>query len=525
MFLFIASFSPAGAGAQQYPSARIEALGGEAVSGVIPDTLTDIHLNPAYLHRCRRLTINYGQRETGDFSMRFPYLRGGIPSRDAIASRKETELSIYGISAGSWRVGISAGWYLDYRDDSTPNHAIRYYTWGFREEYSITAYHGDLHDYRIDISAARGLSSGTVLGMRCGAFQRVYDYWHTRQRKYYDFQIDESESEMLFEGELYSYDKSDSYRRVSSFFLQAGLLAGEERSERSLLLQVTRSEIYSRTCDRNIDTQTQYDQSGEVEDYAFDELYYRDERAGVLWSYGIHGRLSLPDGTRIFAGGGFERMRYDTDWLDSYIDFAWRDTWIDSEKRTSLTFHDDGIHDGFHVFLKAGKTVEPRDDLSLTAGVHGFMRWMRSREEILATAEIYSCIDPVLVSFSMERPIDISIETTDAGLNLSLAIEYEPTPWISIWSGFRILATYRKEKDRLSNISAIDLINFLDPSMVASYIRQESPRSVDDLEITSAASFGLSLHYLDRFFVDLYTGSDMTPDYISNYILDVRYAF
>jgi len=520
-------FAPKITTAQQHRSARIEALGGEAVSGVIPDTLTDIHLNPAYLHRCERLTIDYGQRETGDISMRFPCLVGKVPVRTVIASHRETELSIYGIPVGSWRMGVSAGWYLDYRDGSNPSHYLRYSASGFREEFSIGASHADQHEYRIDLSASRGLPSGAILGVRGGGFQRIYGYWNTRQVKLYDFGIEEPENEVLIEYETYRYDKSESYRRVSALFLQAGLLAGEGRGERSILLQVTRSEIYGRSLERTVDTQTRYDQFGGAEDYSFADVYYRDERAGVLWTYAIRGRMPLPGGIRLFAGGGFERMRYDANWLDNYTNLEWMDTWqyVDSDNRVSIRFDDEGKQDGFHLFLKAGRAMEVRSNLTLTAGVHGFVHRTRSRERPIATAELYSRDESSLITFSLERPIEISIETTRAGLNLPLAVEYEPVPWISIWSGFRICATYAREKDHLSIMSAVDLINFLDPSMVASYISQDCPRSVEDIDIGSTASFGLSLHYRNRFFVDLYTGSDVTPDYITNYILDVRYAF
>ena len=47
LLFIIIVLAPAGSRAQQYPSARIESLGGDAVSCIIPDTLTDIYLNPA----------------------------------------------------------------------------------------------------------------------------------------------------------------------------------------------------------------------------------------------------------------------------------------------------------------------------------------------------------------------------------------------------------------------------------------------------------------------------------------------
>ena len=243
--LFALFFAPAGAHAQQYPSARIESLGGEAVTGIIPDTLTDIYLNPAYLHRCSRLTINYGQRWTEDFSMRFPYIWQRSPVRDDLNSQKETELSLYGIPLGSWRMGISAGWYLDYQDDSNPSHNVRYNSNGISENYSNDANHRDAHNYRIDLSASREISSGTVIGIRGGGFQRTYGSGYTRQRNNYDFSIDGPEYEIIFNSEHYQYNESNYHKRISSLFIQTGLLTGEGRDERSLFLQVTRNEIYS----------------------------------------------------------------------------------------------------------------------------------------------------------------------------------------------------------------------------------------------------------------------------------------
>ncbi len=186
----------------------------------------------------------------------------------------------------------------------------------------------------------------------------------------------------FFESELYRYNKSDSYRRVSSLFLQGGLPAVEGRGERSILLKFARSESYGRSLDRGVVTQTRYDQFGGAEEYSFDDEYYRDERAGVLWTYYIKGCFSLPDGTRISAGGGFERMRYDTNWLDGYMALDWRDTWqqVDTDEGVSIAFDDEGEYDGIHLFLKAGRTTELRSDLRLTAGVHGFVHWTRSRE-------------------------------------------------------------------------------------------------------------------------------------------------
>ena len=527
----MAALAPAGAHAQQYPSARIRSLGGDAVAGIISDTLTDIYLNPAYLYRCPRLTINYGQRLTEDFSMRFPkmtmpyYRRQFLP--DHLNSHKATELSLYGIPIGSWRMGISAGWYLDYQNDSEPDYNTRYLGNDIYQSAGNVLNHRDLNNYRVDLSLSSELSSGMTLGLRVGGLQRTYANGTTGQSLNYYFEIDGDENEIFINDKRYEYDDRDEHKRVSSFFLQAGLLSGEGIGEKSLSLLVSRYEIYSRNLERDINSSTSYDTFGDPYRYDNDEAYYRDERNGVLWRYDLHGRFYLPFSIRVFAGGGFEHMTYNTDWFDRDIEYEWRYDWENKEtdKRLSLEFDDEGDYKGFSLFLKAGRTTELRSNLKLTAGVHGYVRWMRSEEDPLALIMVYSCIDSALITFPMERQIHITTESTRAGFSLPLAIEYEPAPWISIWSGFRVYTIYLRERDRLPNIFAGDLLNFLDPSLVDSYLHQEGSRSVDDVYVSSTGTVGFSLHYRDRFFVDLHTGSDLTPDYIVNYILDVRYAF
>jgi hypothetical protein len=524
--IIIFLFSPAGTRAQQHPSARIEALGGDAVSGVIPDTLTDIHLNPAYLYRCRSLTINYGQRKSEDFSMRFPrvlYFNQRQLLRDNLSSSSLTELSLYGISVGSWRMGLSAAWWLDYEDDSIPVYTTYYGETSVSHRTENDLLHRDRHDLRFDLSLSYELSSNGSIGFRAGGYQRTLANKNTDERLYIQFMIDEDSNEIQKEYKSYYYEEADTHKRVTSFYLQAGLLEGG----RSLLLQAARYEIYSRNLGRQIGTGTFYDESYLPYRLNSDDEYYRDERSGVLWRYELRGRASLPYGIRLYAGGGFEHMTYDTDWFERDTDYEWTEGWEDEEREdcVSYEFDDDGDYKGFSLFLKAGRTTELRSDLEVTTGLYGYMRWMRSEENPVALITVYSSVGPAFISFPIESGIRISTESTSAVLSFPLAIEYEPAGWISVWSGFKISTIYRRERDLLPHIGLGDLLNFLDPSSVALFLEREAPRSVDDVDITSAASIGFSIHYRNRFFVDLYTGSDLTPDYISNYILDVRYAF
>ncbi len=526
--IIIAASTPAGARAQQHRSARIEALGGSAVSGVVPDTLTDIHLNPAYLHRCERLTINYGQRSTGSFSLRFLGMNWHqMPYRPNINPHNETELSLYGLRVGPVRFGLSASWYLDRTDVTSPENELLRYNDRIVQYIEDNYDHRDSHDYRLDLSLSTEIAHERYLGFRIGGYQRTYAYNSIRQTHRYYFMTEISQDD-LYPGERYfNYDKNEDLDRVSSFFFQMGILAGEGEKERSILLGISRSELYSRDHDWSVVAYTDYDMFGDPYEYEYDERYYREERSGTLWRYDIRGRLFLPNGIRLFAGGGFEHMAYESNWIDRTAIYEWRDNWAYSEReeRTSILFEGDEEYRGFSLFMKGGKTSEISEDLRLTAGLHAYLSWMRAEEDPVTTMTHYSIIDSALINFSMERQNAISIETTEASLNIPLAIEFEPATWVSLWSGFRIRVSYRKERDLLPNIISVDLLGLVDPSLVELYTAREAVRSVEDVEIDSFGTVGASLHYGKRFFIDLYMGTDITPDSIYGMILDVRYTF
>ena len=520
--------SLSGARAQQYPSARIQSLGGSAVSGVIPDTLTDIYLNPAYLQRCTGFTINYGQRSTGSFYLRFPGLNHHQePYRPSIGSYRETELSLYGLRIGSVRFGLSASWYLDQTDATSPDYELSRYS-DRVVQYIVDDYsHRDAHNYRLDLSLSSKISAGAYLGLRLGGFQRTYESNRIRQSLRYYFWTGAFQEDIYLTERYYAYDESDDIRRVSSFFFQAGLLAGEGKDERSILLGISRYEIYFKDHEWDVDSYTDYDPSGNTDDYEYADRYYRDERIGTLWRYDIRGRLFLPNGVRLFAGGAFEHMTYASSWMDYRTLYEWRDNWAASERevRTSILLEGDEEYRGFSLFVKGGKTSELRRGLRLTAGMHAYLSWMRAEEDPVVKVDYYSMIDSALVTLPLERQTALSIETTEATLTLPLAIEFEPASWVSLWSGFRIHVTYRKGRDLLPEIIPADLLELLDPAQIDSYAAREAVNSVEDVEIDSFGTVGASLHYGNRFFVDLYMGTDITPDSIIGMTLDVRYAF
>jgi len=38
-------------------------------------------------------------------------------------------------------------------------------------------------------------------------------------------------------------------------------------------------------------------------------------------------------------------------------------------------------------------------------------------------------------------------------------------------------------------------------------------------------TLGFSLHYRDRFYIDVYSGTEIIPTYLANQIVDIRYVF
>ena len=150
-------------------------------------------------------------------------------------------------------------------------------------------------------------------------------------------------------------------------------------------------------------------------------------------------------------------------------------------------------------------------------------RW--ADEKPLAYITIYSLIDESLFTATLDKPLEISTDRTDVGLNIPIAIDFEPANWVSIWSGFRVYTRYGRQNDDIPEIDARYLENITSYLELENYTPSYDTHRLDDVDVGSTATIGVSIHYRNHFFVDLYTGSDVTPDYLTYYILDVRYVF
>jgi hypothetical protein len=539
VFLLIMIASAGEAAGQGHASARIEALGGSAMTGIVRDTLTDIYLSPAFLASCERLTINYGQRRSPELHLGFPNLHKeshyGAPFTDRsyysiIAGNRSNEITTYGARIGTWRLAASVEWHLDYNEQSNPygfsyNNSIPNVT----QTYRHLTKKKDNRYVRADITAARELSGGYALGLRIGGSTAKVEDSRTaiESTQKFGILIDPYELDQEYRG--YGYDMREKIRSRSGGFVQAGLLHSSDGSFRSVDLRVTRYDTYLRESLHDITSRTWYDEWGDPDIYERTEQKWRDERYGSMWSYDFTGRIWSETGIRLFAGLGFEHMTYSTKWRDLYYKYDWKPLsyyeWDEWDQRATMVFDGEGDYAGLRACLKIGKAKRLRDDLEITVGIHSWAEKHWTEEKPLACITLYSLIDGSLFYADLDKPLELSTNWIEAGFGIPAAIEFEPAHWISIWSGFRVYTRYRRFDDEMPEIDARYLGNITSYLELEDYTPAYDTYRLDDVDVGSTATVGVSLHYRDRFFVDIYTGSDVTPDYLTNYILDVRYVF
>ena len=535
VFLLITITAADETAGQGHASARIEALGGEAVTGIVRDTLTDIYLSPAFLASCDRLTINYGQRYSPELYLGFPnmnesnpfFYRYIYPYYTSIVPGRSNEITLYGIGLGEWRFAASAEWRIDYTERSNPSYSSYY--GHFPEIQQDTRYETAKNDnryVRVDLSAARKLAGDYKLGIRLGGITAKIENSSTNVTTTYFFDIHTDPYELVPKQRRYSHSVQDEVVCFSGGFVQVGLLRDSGAKLKSIDLRISRNETYLRSLQQRVSSKTYYDQWSDPDEYYREETKWRDERSGTIWSYDLFGRLSSASGLLIFAGVGFEHMNYKTDLVDLVYDYSWSDyAYSEMDNRATMDFEGDGDYTCARAFLKIGKAKRLRDDLEITAGLHAWMTRRWTDEKPLADITIYSLVDESLFTISLDKPLEISTDWIEAGFGIPIAIDFEPANWVSIWSGFRIYTRYKRFDDVVPEIDARHLENFTSALELEDYTFTHDACRLDDLYVGSTATVGVSLHYRDRFFVDIYTVSDVTPDYLTNYILDVRYVF
>ena len=521
--------------AQGHPSARVYALGGSSFTGIVRDTLTDIYLSPTFLAACDRLTINYGQRQSPALHLCFPMPAKGSSFNSIadpwyyrhIGSARSSEVVLYGIAVGAWRLAGSAEWRYSHSEESSPN--ARYSSIG---SFNPTQYmeletrtRGSRYVRGI-LSAARELSSGYRLGIRVGGSNSASEDGYIDTESYYSIDTYSDPYDLVPDYRRYNYRDQGAVLYSTQAYGQMGLLREGPEGLWGIDGRIARNDIYAKIERREVHSFTEYDMAGNPDEYEREEIAWRDERSGALWSYDLFIRRAPASGLRLFAGVGFEHMGYETVWRDRASLHSWiYNAYSDSDTRAAMVFDGEGDCTGLSAFLKMGTARRLSDEIELTIGLNASARRRWTEERPTARISYYMLENGSSLSFSTEKPIDITTDRFDASITVPLAIEFEPARWVSIWSGFSVGAAYERFDDVVPELDALSFDN------IASYLDLELfPTHCwifrrDDIEAVYTATVGASLHYEDRLYVDIYTGSDLTPDNLINYILDVRYAF
>jgi hypothetical protein len=522
---------PAAARAPEHQSARIASLGGDHVAGVIPDLYTDIGVNPAYAFFADRLNASYARRYDPGYDPSLPYLMEGSNTIYG-SSMMVNELSAWGIRLSSWRTAVFAQWALD-RPESVSSYP--------RTEFDTDSYvelreetYSYSNDYaRIDLAAARALGGRTTLGLRIQG--RAYNYSDSRMTTRAINRYDDLYFSALEDERRQTVLQSYSERRYA-IDLQAGIARSDDagpRTDLAITVSLDRPDYRHEEYELNIEKEYLPPEE-EISSYYYYRYHWNDAREGDKWRLALTFRHSFDGGIRLLAGGYLSTCSYHTDWSGSEESLRWGG-WSPVDTKVAGSFGDDGsLLDG-SCWLKGNKVFRIHRTTDLHLGLHGVYARIRAEEEPLVHYSIREGEGASAVQVDQSVRLE-SIETAFA-LYLPLSVEFRPSSWFSYFSGFTLSGRWRKASitqpvpslftyQPPAGVSRAGSANLAGTSAAA--VVEPAAYSNDwerELSTGAAVTLGFSFHYGDKFFVDVYTESDIVPTNLSNNVIDVRYAF
>ncbi len=525
-----------GAGGQTHYSARIYALGGSAVSGIIPDYYTDLVFNPAYASLSEAFTINYGYRNSPQYE--FPFFNLNRDFRFFTLETGEyrtNELLAYGIKAWGWKFALISEWYA-YTNDDTKSYLDKYNSISdYRNMARTWRNNTDRSYFHGAASCSRYIGDDHIFGLRVGAFN-YYNRYTNQSSEYterYRFSDQSLETYLSNFNRQYSYNEKT--QRWTSPYLQMGLLLNADTQTSSeVTLKVSRSDVYIRQEDFRLAIENYYDAFGTRTTHEYGRYDFIDDKNGDMWSLDLWIKHTFGNGFRLFAGGGYSTAAYDGDWLEDQRDYAWRDKVADFNAHQNLT--GEGDLTGFTLFAKTGKTVRIERRIDVTAGIGGSVTSLLNDEKPNALLTIKTVHDNVEDEYTSLNPIRFEMERLSAQLVLPVAVEFKPARYVRIFGGFTTRVTWnrRTEKYAIPQIFSEDMQSasaaFRSSGgkrrMLGSPSEMTNAENCEENVSTSHGStFGFSLNYGNRLFFDLYSGSDLTPDSMEYLIIDLRYRF
>jgi len=517
--------------AQEHPSARIYSLGGEHVSGVIPDLYTDLTVNPANTAFADRLTINYDRRSIAGFVPVFPYLSENVqlsPSRDSYMAN---ELSIYGLGLSSWRAALFAQVRLLKSENNAS--AIDIYNNGTAMSSQSDWTSNDSDFGRIDLIAARSLGSAYALGLRL----QVWGYYRSNGTA--DGSTDDYYRDVVFSALDQEYERTsaDTYtgRRIS-FDFQAGLVKKSDGgSQTDLILQASVHPLNYAKQSASLSIQQDYNELEQLDSYRYERATWSDTRKGNLWIFGLSMRHAFSGGMRIYTGGKVSLASYDARWSQTQQSYSWSDQDLRADNIVTGGFDCDGALRGASYFLKGGRKFGLRDNLDLYLGLHGNFEWNHAEEKpVIRYSETHR---EDTSSVLIDEPATLEYTGTAASLYLPLSIEFRPSSYFSVFSGFTIYGEWYKY---VTTQPVQSFFYYSRPGGTVSSSRVLMAAASPDVTIVptattsnwqhawdsgSTVTLGFSFHYRERFFIDVYSASEIVPSSLQNSLIDVRYVF
>jgi hypothetical protein len=446
------------------------------------------------------------------------------------------EALAYGMEFLGWKLALVSEWFIDNQDVTDSEYRQYLYGTQYRTVLATNRRFNDRNYFHAALSCSREIGENRLLGLRLGAFDYYYRYVYqgNRQEQYYD--ISDITDEMYL-GELSErFDLNETTRRWISPYLQIGYLhdRGAGKSTEAVL-SVSYNPVYTREEAFNLDIENYYEsvtQTRRRYDYNRDE--WIDKKYGDLLSFNLSGRHTFSNGFRLFCGGGFSTASYDADWIYTMRDYSWTISVTDFNTYQSL--RGEGDHENIAFFVRGGKTYALERRLDVTVGFSGRFSRTKNKEEPHAALYRGTFSDGLDEEISVSSRACIEMERLYARLTLPLAVEFRPVHYFTCFAGISTTIRWLRDTDEFTALPFLtdDQTKIISAEGPAGAGRGAlgtpgnevtAENTIDDIYSSFDGTIGFSLRYKERLFFDVFTGSDITPDSIRYYNIDIRYIF
>lgn len=498
-------------------SARIMALGGSAVGGIIPDFYTDFRNNPAVLAGWSKTYVIY--RLVDPDPARLPFCT--IDNEWALNRSKldynspVNALDIFwGRSESNWKLALSSIWKLSEREENSPR--INYNSDNYRTRMEDSTY--DI--WLLDLTAAYDGGDNISLGIRAGGrgSYRRYEHRWLDYYNYYRFM----DGRKVMSSNSSRDDGLESIFRRLSLYMECGLRTDYENGEFSeLSFRVSRSSNTSYTDDWDVRLDKEYDEFGGTV-YLTDQRYnsgiIENMAEGDSWEFGFRGRHRTESGYVITAAGSYERCVHDGSRIESDTDLDYDYVAEDQEELTeALYIKGEGTFDGISGAIKIGRKLTLRRDVDLYVGFAGFGSHTGWNYDPVTEYKLNTRKDHDYYRERSSDRTEFSMVVNRAVLYLPFSLELKPASFFTYFASATPFLNLEVTTRKLGLPDSGDYNNI---NQICS--NEVTTRNVmTDYRITT----GFRLNYREKIYIDIFTGSTLFTEYLSYLDINIGYNF